>query len=162
MMTCKVLSFHATNRNAYQNKSSVYIVTDNMKNSATDCCLLHHDVQGVLLKPTWMLNSTSVIQGPPVSMDGRICHSWINTKPDIISRGEDTWLVSAGGQICGYKGNFQANPSISFLGLSPYLSFDLETYSTASQDDDLFVLPVGGVDRCAKPCKGTKKIKESS
>merc|ERR1711982_5412 len=102
------------------------------------------------LRPNWltMVNPTFVQEK---TVGSRNCYEWASgSAGDWFMMKSDNWAVDKDGIPCTYQDVFRTIPR--WLGLEHILTFDVDSYSTAIEDD-FFKLPVG-MD-CSAACSNT-------
>ncbi|CAJ1382705.1 unnamed protein product [Effrenium voratum] len=117
--------------------------------SPASCCTIGNWSQGFgPLRPDWLVQSNASLVG--TSNEGnRTCYEWASDHPgDWFTMISDNWALDAHGIPCTYEDKFKR--VFRLLGLKHQLTFDLASYDTSPEPDEMFAVPAG-VD-CSKKC----------
>jgi len=135
-----------------------YVVISTEEEGPSVCCKLFKGPGGGPLAPGWQsadtfLGDKSVRRkktGGKLGSGRRVCQEWINDNPgNAALMVGDLWMTSYDNVPCGYKDKFKWWARW-VLGYYHYFWFDMSTYSTEPEEDDVFALPEG-ID-CNQPC----------
>jgi len=121
--------------------------------SPPQCCTIGTWSQGFgPLRPDWLLRGNATLVST-FKVGNRTCYEWASHHPgDWFTMVSDNWSLDAKGVPCVYEDRF--NAVFRRLGLAHKLTFDIVSYDTAPETDDIFAIPKG-ID-CSRSCPNKK------